>query len=88
MIGLTAARAEKLIAEGGAYFDATKGVRYGGPDAGFVKFAGTAGATQEPLEGDGSGSVCCEPDAGWMKSDERPAFAPEGGSYGTASAVA
>ncbi len=56
MIGLTAARAQKLIADGGVFFDATRGVSYGGPDIGFIKFA------------EAGKSVSCEPDAGWEKA--------------------
>jgi SPP1 gp7 family putative phage head morphogenesis protein len=57
MVGLFASDREKLLAKGAPYFDATKGVEYGGPDIGFVKFA-------EP----GAARVCCQPDEGWEKT--------------------
>jgi hypothetical protein len=57
MVGLTPVRARNLIAGGAPYFDATKGISYGGPDFGFIK-----------LFAEGGKQICCEPDPGWEKA--------------------
>jgi Phage Mu protein F like protein len=62
MVGLTAARAEILLASGAPYFDATKGIEYGGPDVGFFKIGFAEGGTAR---------ICCKPDDGWEKNDMR-----------------
>lgn len=56
MVLLTTPRAKRLIAQGSPYFDATKGIEYGGPDLGFIKFA------------EAGKRICCEPDADWEKA--------------------